>query len=90
MLLLDGDEKATRCLSIQNSVIRIPPQLGDSSSATGGASTKTERKSDQQQHSGKYMSHIALLGLNQGRIREEGMQLTISPTCEQKLNSIYL
>ncbi len=26
----------------------------------------------------------------QGRIREEGMQLTISPTCEQKLNSIYL
>ncbi len=27
---------------------------------------------------------------HQGRIREEGMQLTISPTCEQKLNSIYL
>ncbi len=26
----------------------------------------------------------------QGRIREEGMQLTISPTCEQKLHSIYL
>ncbi len=26
----------------------------------------------------------------QGRIRDEGMQLTISPTCEQKLNSIYL
>ncbi len=48
----------------QTTTIRIPPQLGDSSSATGGASTKTERKSDQQQHSGKYMSHIALLGLN--------------------------
>ena len=26
----------------------------------------------------------------QGRMREEGMQLTISPTCEQKLYSIYL
>ncbi len=26
----------------------------------------------------------------QGRIREEGMQLTISPTCEQKPYSIYL
>ncbi len=64
MLPLDGDEKVTRCLSIQNSVIRIPPKLGDSSSATGGASTNTERMSDQQQHSGKYMSHIALLGLN--------------------------
>ncbi len=60
MLLLDGDEKVTHSLSIQNSVICImvnknSPQLGDSSSATGGTSTKAERMSDQQQHSGKYL-----------------------------------
>ncbi len=35
-------------------------------------------------------SLVILTVCYQGRIREEGMQLTISPTCEQKLNSIYL
>ncbi len=32
----------------------------------------------------------AKTAFDQGRIREEGMQLTISPMCEQKLHSIYL
>ncbi len=33
-----------------------------------------------------YSTYLKSTVLYQGRIREEGMQLTISPTCEQKLN----
>ena len=37
------------------------PQLGKSSSATGGSCTKTERNSDQQQNSGKYTHNSSSL-----------------------------
>ncbi len=37
-------------------------------------------------YTSKNTSSSVFLVLYQGRIREEGMQLAISPTCEQKLN----